>query len=65
MEPTLSQIKEYLRENEIDIFEANINPEKQNNISVLYENDIEKYFQYYLTHSVEITAWLIQKSELL
>lgn len=64
MEPTLSQIKEYLRENDIDIFEANIKSE-ENEISILFENNNEEYFQYYMNHSVEITDWLIHKSELL
>lgn len=65
MEPTLSQIKEYLRENHIDIIKADINSEEDNKISILFDNNNEEYFQYYLNHSVEITDWLIQKSELL
>ena len=40
MEPTLSQIKEYLRENDIDIFEANIKSD-ENEISILFENNNE------------------------
>lgn len=60
MEPTLSQIKEYLREKQINIFEVfNIEQDKESN-NLYGGNQIEVYYQYYLEHSNEIIEWVMQ-----
>ena len=59
MEPTVSQIKEYVREKDIDVFQAlNIDNQKDSSNSLFGDNQNEIYYQYYLEHSVEIGEWL-------
>ena len=59
MEPTLSQIKEYIREKDIDVFQVlNIDTSKDSGNFLFGDNQSEVYFQYYLEHSVEIGEWL-------
>ena len=59
MEPTLAQIKEYVREKGIDVFKV-LNLESNSNSRSLAfgDNQIEAYFQYYLEHSAEIVNWM-------
>lgn len=57
MEPNLAQIKEYLMEKGIDIFN-NISRENDNSFNLFGDNQIEAYYQYYLEHSTEICEWL-------
>lgn len=57
MEPTLAQIKEYLKEKGIDIF-ANVTTEETDNFHLYGERQMEVYYQYYLDHSVEICEWV-------
>ncbi len=60
MEPTISQIKEYLREKNIDIFQVlNIDITKDSNNFIFGSNHNEVYYQYYLEHSLEIGEWLV------
>ena len=59
MEPTISQIKEYVREKNIDIFRELVVDSSLSGDNSLYgDNQIEAYYQYYLEHSVEIVEWL-------
>jgi hypothetical protein len=59
MEPTISQIKEYVREKNIDIFrELGVDSGLSGDNSLYGDNQIEVYYQYYLEHSVEIVEWL-------
>lgn len=59
MEPTISQIKEYLREKNINIFQVlNIDITKDSNKFLFGTNYSEVYYQYYLEHSIEIGEWL-------
>ncbi|MGN1371263.1 MAG: hypothetical protein ACI4XM_03200 [Candidatus Coprovivens sp.] len=59
MEPTISQIKEYIREKNIDIFKVlNIDSNNTNDNFLFGGNQSEVYYQYYLEHSVEIGNWL-------
>ena len=62
MEPTLSQIKEYVREKGIDVFGV-LNIECNSNTTSLAfgDNQTEAYFQYYLEHSTEIVDWMNQE----
>ncbi len=61
MEPTLSQIKEYLREKSINVFEVQGREEESDNELSLFGNgEAEIYFQYYLEHCNEIAEWLTQ-----
>ncbi len=59
MEPTLAQIKEYVREKGIDVFGV-LNIDSNSNTSSLAfgNNQTEAYFEYYLEHSVEIGEWM-------
>ena len=59
MEPTLAQIKEYVREKDIDVFGV-LNIEKNPNTNSLAfgDNQTEAYFAYYLEHSPEIVEWM-------
>ena len=59
MEPTLAQIKEYVREKNIDVFGV-LNIEKNSNTPSLAfgDNRTEAYFTYYLEHSTEIVEWV-------
>ena len=59
MEPTLAQIKEYVREKGIDVFGI-LNIDSNSNTSSLAfgDNQTEAYFEYYLEHSVEIGEWM-------
>ena len=53
MEPTISQIKEYVREKNIDIFrELGVDSSLSGDNSLYGDNQIEVYYQYYLEHSV-------------
>ena len=58
MEPTLGQIKEYIRVHNINLKDDKIL--KNDDDIQLYgdSEDAELYFQYYLEHSVEIHKWL-------
>lgn len=58
MEPTLGQIKEYIRVHNINLKDDQIL--KNDDDIQLYgdSEDAELYFQYYLEHSVEIHKWL-------
>lgn len=59
MEPTISQIKEYLREKNIDVFKVlDIDTTKDSGNFLFGDNQTEAYYQYYLEHSVEIGEWL-------
>ncbi len=59
MEPTISQIKEYVREKNIDIFmELGVDSSRSSDNFLYGDNQIEVYYQYYLEHSVEIVEWL-------
>lgn len=59
MEPTISQIKEYVREKNIDVFKVlNIDTSKDSSNFLFGDNQSEVYYQYYLEHSVEIGEWL-------
>lgn len=62
MEPTLAQIKEYVREKNIDVFGV-LNIERtQNTTSLAFgDNQTEAYFAYYLEHSTEIVEWMKQE----
>jgi hypothetical protein len=62
MEPTLAQIKEYVREKNIDVFGV-LNIERtQNTTSLAFgDNQTEVYFAYYLEHSTEIVEWMKQE----
>ena len=59
MEPTLAQIKEYVREKNIDVFRV-LNIERNpNTTSLTFGNNLAKvYFAYYLEHSIEISEWM-------
>ena len=59
MEPPLAQIKEYVREKNIDIYAA-LNIEADPNATSLAfgSNETEAYYQYYLEHSTEIVDWI-------
>lgn len=59
MEPTLAQIKEYVREKGIDVFGV-LNIERNSTTPSLAfgDNQTEAYFQYYLEHSTEIVDWM-------
>ena len=59
MEPTLAQIKEYVREKDIDVFGV-LNIERNPNTTSLAfgDNQTEAYFAYYLEHSTEIVEWM-------
>ena len=59
MEPNLAQIKEYVREKNIDVFGV-LNIEKNSNTPSLAfgDNQTEAYFAYYLEHSTEIVEWM-------
>lgn len=59
MEPTLAQIKEYVREKGIDVFGV-LNIERNPNATSLAfgDNQTEAYFEYYLEHSTEIVEWM-------
>lgn len=61
MEPTLAQIKEYIREKGIDVFGV-LNLERNSNTTSLAfgDNQTEAYFKYYLEHSTEIVEWMNQ-----
>ncbi len=60
MEPTLSQIKEYVREKNIDVFKVlDINTCKDSGNFLFGDNQTEVYYQYYLEHSTEICEWLL------
>ena len=59
MEPTLAQIKEYVREKNIDIYGAlNIECDPDATSLAFGDNETEAYFQYYLEHSAEIVDWM-------
>lgn len=59
MEPTLAQIKEYVREKGIDVFKVLSLESNSNSRSLAFgDNQIEAYFQYYLEHSAEIVNWM-------
>ena len=59
MEPTLAQIKEYVREKGIDVFGVlNIDTNSNTNSLAFGDNQTEAYFQYYLEHSIEIVDWM-------
>ena len=59
MEPTLSQIKEYVREKGIDIFGTLKENDNPNTTSIAFgDYQTEAYFQYYLEHSPEIVDWM-------
>lgn len=59
MEPTLSQIKEYVREHDVDVFKVlGVEDDKDNGNFMYGDNQSEVYYQYYLEHSVEIGEWL-------
>mgnify|MGYP003410693640 FL=1 len=59
MEPTVSQIKEYVREKNIDVFQVlNIDTSKDSGNFLFGDNQNEVYYQYYLEHSIEIGEWL-------
>ena len=59
MEPTLAQIKEYVREKGIDVFGVlNIERNSTTPSLVFGDNQTEAYFQYYLEHSTEIVDWM-------
>ncbi len=59
MEPTLAQIKEYVREKEIDVFGAlNIECNSSTPSLAFGDNQTEVYFKYYLEHSSEIVDWM-------
>ena len=62
MEPTLAQIKEYVREKNIDVFGV-LNIERTPNTTSLAfgDNQTEAYFAYYLEHSTEIVEWVKQE----
>ena len=61
MEPTLAQIKEYVREKGIDVFGVlNIERNSTTPSLVFGDNQTEAYFQYYLEHSTEIVEWMNQ-----
>lgn len=58
MEPTLGQIKEYIRVHNINLKDDKI-LKNDDDIQLYGDNeDAELYFQYYLEHSVEIHKWL-------
>ncbi len=61
MEPTLAQIKEYVREKGIDVFGV-LNLDRNSNTTSLAfgDNQTEVYFEYYLEHSTEIVEWMNQ-----
>ena len=55
MEPSLGEIKEYLREKGIELAP---NPKRfQLGDETLEDSPAEKYFSYYVEHSVEIEEW--------
>jgi hypothetical protein len=59
MEPTLAQIKEYVREKGIDVFKVlSIESNSSSRSLAFGDNQIEAYFQYYLEHSAEIVNWM-------
>ena len=59
MEPTLAQIKEYVREKNIDIYAALKIEAKPDATSLAFgSNETEAYYQYYLEHSTEIVDWI-------
>ena len=59
MEPTLAQIKEYVREKGIDVFKVLSLESNSSSRSLAFgDNQIEAYFQYYLEHSAEIVNWM-------
>lgn len=59
MEPTLAQIKEYVREKGIDVFKVLCLDSNHNTTSLAFgDNQTEAYFQYYLEHSAEIVDWM-------
>lgn len=59
MEPTISQIKEYLREKNIDVFQVlNIDITEESDNFLFGTDHSEVYYQYYLEHSIEIGEWL-------
>lgn len=59
MEPTLAQIKEYVREKNIDVFGALSIERNPNTTSLAFgDNQTEAYFEYYLEHSTEIVEWM-------
>lgn len=63
MEPTLSQIKEYVREKDIDVFKISDFDSTDEETNFLYgDSKSNVYFQYYLEHSVEIAEWLLQNT---
>ena len=59
MEPTLAQIKEYVREKGIDVFVVlNIECNPSTTSLAFGDNQTEAYFEYYLEHSTEIVDWM-------
>ena len=59
MEPTLAQIKEYVREKGIDVFKVLSLESNSSSRSLAFgDNQIEAYFQYFLEHSAEIVNWM-------
>lgn len=59
MEPTLAQIKEYVREKGIDVFKVlSLESDSSSRSLAFGDNQIEAYFQYYLEHSAEIVNWM-------
>lgn len=64
MEPTLAQIKEYVREKGIDVFKVLCLNSNQDTTSLAFgDNHTEAYFQYYLEHSAEIVDWMNKSPE--
>lgn len=59
MEPTLGQIKEYIRKQGIELhIPTEKSPTASGNVQLYGDIAAETYFQYYLEHSVEIHEWL-------
>ena len=59
MEPTLAQIKEYVREKGIDLFGILGGRNESNTSSLAFgDHQTEVYFEYYLEHSIEICEWM-------
>lgn len=64
MEPTLGQIKEYIREHGIDLqIPTEKSPTMSGNVQLFGDISAETYFQYYLEHSVEIHEWLNKEEQ--
>lgn len=59
MEPTLGQIKEYIRVHNIKLPQMETEISENSDVQLYGNNEnAEEYFQYYLDHSVEIHDWL-------